>query len=263
MPFVQPDKIKYFQFDLFADAPIDHAIFTRQGGVSQGQWASLNMGLTVGDNPAHVQQNKQAAFDLMGRDMRGFGDSWLVHGTNVIVYDQPGLPNEDSEAYRADIVLTNHPDVTLFMRVADCVPLILYDPVKRAVGLVHAGWQGTVQKAAGAAVKAMERRYGSRPADLQVGIGPSIGPQKYEVGDNVIAAVQEAFEADAKDLLPKYGESTHFDLWAANELTLREAGVTQVERADLCTATQLDDWFSHRAEQGKTGRFGLLVGLGV
>jgi copper oxidase (laccase) domain-containing protein len=127
--------------------------------------------------------------------------------------------------------------------------------------MVHSGWLGTVRGAARAAVEAMQARYGSEPADILAAIGPAIGPDHYEVGADVIARVRATFGAEADALLPSYGKSTHFDLWKANQLLLAQAGVNQVEVAGICTACHTEDWFSHRGEKGRTGRFGALIGL--
>jgi hypothetical protein len=147
------------------------------------------------------------------------------------------------------------------MRFADCVPLVLYDARRHAAGLVHAGWLGTVRKAAAAAVQAMNRVYGSRPADLQAGIGPSIGPDHYEVGADVQARVREAFGEASEAFLQDVGGRLHFDLWSANRWLLEREGVDNVEVAEVCTACQPADWYSHRGERGRTGRFGAIVAL--
>jgi polyphenol oxidase len=164
---------------------------------------------------------------------------------------------------KADAILTSSPGLTLYMRFADCVPVLLYDPVRRVVGLVHAGWQGTVVRTAAAAVERMMAEYGSRPADILAGIGPSIGPDHYEVGVDVIQRVQAAFPEHAEALLQSNGsrERAHLDLWLANQVVLEEAGVKRIETAGLCTACDLDHWYSHRAEKGRTGRFGALIAL--
>lgn len=260
MPFHQPDQIKYFTFESFSALGVRHAVFTRQGGVSQPPWDSLNMGLTVGDDPAAVMRNWVLAFETVGRDEVTLSDSWLVHGSNVLVYEQP-RPKAQKTPPKADIILTDKPEVSLFMRYADCTPILLVDPVRRALGLAHAGWKGTVLKVAQRAVEAMIAQYGSRPQDLYAGIGPAIGPARYEVGPEVVAEVREAFGADAAELLPRFGTSTHFDLWRANWLSLEQAGVQHIELSGLCTVAQNEDWFSHRAEHGKTGRFGVLLAL--
>ncbi len=147
------------------------------------------------------------------------------------------------------------------MRFADCTPLLLFDPVKYTIGIAHAGWMGTVKQVAAAAVNAMTAAYGSRPEDILAGIGPSISPDHYEIGPDVITRVREAYPEDADKLLIHREGHIYFDLWQANELTLKNAGVRSVEISGLCTACHPEDWFSHRAEEGKTGRFGALIGL--
>lgn len=260
MPFQQPDRVRYLTFDSLTLKGLTHAVFTRIGGESRGYLSSLNVGLTVGDDPEIVARNRQHAFQALNRPTSTLSDSWLVHQDHVLIYDAP-RPSDQQVPAKADIILTDNPAVTLFMRYADCVPILLYDPVKKAIGLAHAGWQGTVLKVAQSAVAAMQSRYGTHPADLLAAIGPSISPQRYQVGPEVVQQVNQAFGADAPALLPQYGDATHFDLWAANQLTLEQAGLQQVELAGICTADNTADWFSHRAEQGKTGRFGVLLAL--
>jgi YfiH family protein len=147
------------------------------------------------------------------------------------------------------------------MRFADCVPILLYDPGRRVVGLVHAGWKGTVARIASAAVQAMRDQWGTQPDEIQAGIGPSIGAHHYSVGPDVITEVEKAFGQDANSLLPAQDGGVQFDLWAANRLVLEQGGVRDIETAGLCTACDLSSWFSHRAEPGGTGRFGAIIAL--
>jgi len=109
----------------------------------------------------------------------------------------------------------------------------------------------------------MQERYGSNPVDILACIGPSIGPDHYEVGEDVIQRAKQLFSEDSHQVLHAYGNSIHFDLWKANQLLLQRAGVTQIEIAGICTACHTEDWYSHRAEKGKTGRFGALISLAV
>jgi YfiH family protein len=260
MAYHQSGSIRYFSFDLFQNTGVVQAVFTRRGGVSPEPWDSLNVGLTVGDDPQHVIRNRELAFAAVRRAPETLSDSWLVHGHDAVIYDQP-RPAGQKTPPKADIILTDNSEVTLFMRYADCVPIVLVDPVRRAIALAHAGWAGTVQHAAGHAVRAMQERYGSRPQDLLAGIGPAIGPERYEIGPEVVRAVHDAFGSQAEELLPRFGASTHLDLWAANRLTLAWAGVEQIEVSGLCTAEHNQDWYSHRSEDGRTGRFGVLLAL--
>src|SRR5512140_989720 len=157
MPFQSRGEVKYFQFSRFAPG-IEHAILTRQGGVSPAPWASLNLGSTVGDDLERVRQNRVLALAVLDRTPDSVFDAWQVHGTDVAVAEAPRP--QDVPHPQADIILTDRPGVTLMMRFADCVPVLLYDPVKNVIGLAHAGWMGTVRGTITAAVGAMQERFG-------------------------------------------------------------------------------------------------------
>jgi len=221
-------------------------------------WASLNVGGLRGDDPARVMENRVRAFRTLGRDPDSVYDVWQVHSADVICTDRPRPPHPH---VKADAILTNRPEITLFMRFGDCVPILLYDPVQGVVGLAHAGWQGTVRGTVSKAIEGMQSAYGSRPEDIFAAIGPSIGAHHYEVGPEVVSAVHGVFNEEAREILPEIDGATHFDLWAANRLLLERAGVRNIEVAGLCTACHLEDWYSHRGEQGNTGRFGALIAL--
>ncbi len=256
MPFTTHNGLRFYQFDSLA---VRHAVFTRRGGVSPYPWDSLNVGGTVGDDIERVRRNRMLAFETLGCNPASIFDVWQVHSADVVCADAPRRPDEPYQ--KADIILTDAPHVTLFMRFADCVPILLHDPRKNVIGVAHAGWQGTVADVAGAAVNAMRARYGSNPADILACIGPSIGPDHYEIGEDVIVQVERTFGEDALLMLPRHGGRVHFDLWKANHSLLERAGVRRIELAGICTACHTDDWFSHRAERGKTGRFGALIAL--
>jgi len=258
MPFQSNSEIRYYQFESFDDG-IVQAIFTRRGGVSPQPWAGLNLGGTVGDDTTRVAENRRRALLALDRPFDSVYDVWQVHSANVVVAEVPRPPAVPHR--QADVILTDKPGVTLMMRFADCVPILLYDPARKVIGIAHAGWLGTVRGAVRVAVEAMQARFGSQPGDIHAGIGPSIGPDHYEVGPDVVAQVSQAFEAEASGLLIERGSSVYFDLWAANRLLLEKAGVKQIELAGLCTACFTEDWFSHRAEHGRTGRFGALIAL--
>jgi polyphenol oxidase len=258
MPFSQSGDLRYFTFESLDENGLLHAVFTRRGGISPAPWASLNMGGTVGDDNLRVAENRRLAFQTKNRRFESMYDVWLVHGSQVVRVDGP---RDKAEIQKADAVITNNRDATLFMRFADCVPLLFHDPVRKAIGLAHAGWQGTVKKTASAVVEAMQAAYGSRPANIIAGIGPSIAAHHYPVGENVAVKVRESFGIEASSLLISANGEVKFDLWAANRLILEEAGIRRIETSGLCTACDTGDWYSHRAEAGKTGRFGVLMGL--
>ena len=259
MPFSQVGELRYYQFDLYRLPGLVHGVFTRQGGVSPAPWASLNLGGLSGDSKENVVENRRRIFDVVGRPVESIYDAWQVHGTHIICPDK--ARPLDLAHVKADGILTDNPQVTLFMRFADCVPIFLYDPVRRVVGLAHAGWQGTVHKIAQITVERMVAEYGSYPGDILAAIGPSIGPDHYEIGPDVADQVKAAFPDDAPRFLSEVQGKTFFDLWQTNLVILEKAGVIRTQLAGLCTACNTQDWYSHRAEHGKTGRFGALIGL--
>ena len=259
MPFDSCDGLKRYTFPLLDDQPVLHGIFTRQGGVSPAPLASLNLGGYLGDPRDNQIENRRRIFAACDRPVETIYDAWQVHGTHVICVEQP-RPLE-TEHVKGDAILTDRPGVTLFMRFADCVPVMLYDPARRVVGLVHAGWRGTVERIAGVAVGRMVEEYGSRPQDILACVGPSICADHYQVGPEVAAAVQTSFGAHSAELLAQRNGSVHLDLWTANRLALEECGVRAVQVSGLCTACNTGDWYSHRAENGQTGRFGALIAI--
>jgi YfiH family protein len=257
MPFHQPDSIRYFTFSSFEEAGVKHAIFTRKGGVSPEPWKGLNVGGTVGDDPQRVAENRKRAFQALERQIDSLYDVWQVHSAEVASTDSPRPLNVPH--LKADAILTDRQEVTLFMRFADCVPILLVDPSRKVAGVAHAGWQGTVKRVAQAAVQAMQERYGCQVENILAGIGPSIGAHHYPIGPEVADQVRMVFGAEAEALLPPCNGAVQFDLWAANRLILEQAGIRKIEVASHCTACDLENWFSHRAEAGRTGRFGALI----
>ncbi|GAB4492911.1 MAG: peptidoglycan editing factor PgeF [Anaerolineales bacterium] len=262
MPFLTaPNGVRYYQFESFP-AALKQAVFTRQGGLSPAPWQSLNFGNTVGDERPRVRQNRHLAFEALGRNPASMFDVFQVHSADVVLVNAPHPHFNNPPELRADAMLTDNPRVTLLMRFADCTPILLYDPRRGVAGIAHAGWLGTVRKAAARAVEMMRAAYGCRPADILAAIGPAIGPDHYEIGADVEEHARYAFGRDAESVLERgHGPKAHFNLWAANQLVLRQAGVEQVEIAGICTACHTADWYSHRAEKGQTGRFGALIAL--
>ncbi len=258
MPFRQHESLRFYQFESLTFPRVIQAIYTRHGGVSPDPWRSLNVGGTVGDDAGRVVENRQRSFRASDRDLDSIYDVWQVHSAAVV---QARAPRANRSPPQADAIITDNSKVTLFMRFADCVPIMLYDPARQAIGLVHAGWMGTVRGTVRAAVEAMIEAYHTDPHDLQAGIGPSIGPDHYVVGSDVVALVEKAFGRQAGRHIQVRDGRTHFNLWSANEEILESCGVRSIEVAGICTACHVEDWFSHRREHGKTGRFGALMAL--
>lgn len=266
------NEIVYFQFESLAGygreehggrekhgGRVQHAIFSRQGGVSPIPFHSLNLSVSVKDESANVFANRRRAYGLFGRDNDTAVHAHLVHGNTVT---RVTTANNGDYTPLSDGLITNEPGCALTMNFADCAPILLYDPANHAIGLGHAGWKGAVVDLPGAMVRAMQQEFGTNPAEIQAGIGPCIGWAHYEVDEPLVGEVKAVFP-DWERLLRRpevVGRSNryHFDLPAANHLRLQQAGVRQIEMAGLCTAERTDLFFSHRAEKGKTGRFGII-----
>lgn len=260
----QRGELIYYTFDSLQ--PLNHGVFTRAGGISPAPWQGLNVGGTVGDAVANVHHNHRLMYDALGLSGERACTVWQVHGADTVIVDGP-VPNRRWIAL-ADGMVTDRPGTPLVMRYADCTPILFYDPVNQVIGLAHAGWRGTVQGAGVSTLRAMQRAFGTDPAVVRVGIGPSIGPDRYQVGEEVVDAVQQHFGTLNGDMPdgplvkrdPLDG-TAYLNLWAANRLDLMRAGVAHIEVAGICTATRTDLFFSHRAERGQAGRFGVVMAL--
>jgi YfiH family protein len=230
--------------------------------VSRAPFDSLNLGGNVGDDPKAVRRNHERMYAALGVDDAKACTVWQVHSADVVIANAP--VNGRRWLAHADALMTDRADVPLSMRFADCTPILFHDPIKGVIAIAHAGWRGTVQGIAATVVRALAAAYGSKPADVRAGIGPAIGPRKYQVGGEVVAAAQEYFGTTAGLIRRDPVDSTaYLDLWAANRLDLEQAGVPteQIEVAGICTAEHVDEFFSHRQEKGKTGRFGAVIAL--
>lgn len=256
------EDMRYFEFESMVDnSSVVHGIFTRHGGVSDGNYRSLNVGFKVGDQLDKVQHNIERIEKALGIPLGRTHTTWQVHGADVCIVSQNrtlGWPPP-----QADTLITATKGVALMMRFADCVPIILYDPFKNVLALVHAGWRGTVARTVQAGVETMRDAFKVNPADILAGIGPSIGPDCYEVGSEVLDAFVGEFDTTGRSFFDRrpVRSRLHLDLWRANEFLLRESGVVHIEIARMCTACLTEDFYSHRAENGLTGRFAMVAAL--
>ena len=273
MPFIEKDGIRYYYFERLQSAGLIHGIFTRHGGVSPATWGSLNAGSRVWDTRASVAENIRRAVESLGRKSVSLAAVRQVHGSDVRVVtgglggagllqraDPERIPAQDPLS-ESDAMVSSDPEVTLFMRFADCVPILFFDPVRRAAGMAHAGWRGTVRKVAANTVRRMVAAFGSRPRDILAGIGPAICAEHYEVGAEVVEAFEESFAGLGLGALLKESNRPRLDLSGANRLLLQAEGLRDIEVSAECTAESRGQWYSHRAEGGKTGRFMALAGI--
>ncbi len=261
---------------------VRHLFSTRLGGVSEGFLSSMNLSYTRGDRKENVDENFRRIGTVLGRDMSDFVCTDQTHTANVrrVGYADKGKGIVLDKDYRdVDGIVTNEPGIVLSAFFADCVPLFFVDPVKRAVGLAHSGWKGTVRKIGKVTVQTMTEQFGSRPADIVAAIGPSICGDCYEVGEDVAGQFRQIFSdrEEAKEererihgrfgqrpLLTDRGNGKYLlDLWEANYRVMLEAGVPadQISVTDLCTCCNPELLFSHRASLGKRGNLGAFLML--
>lgn len=236
-------------------APFDTLIAaesTRHGGISPAPFQSLNLGINTTDDPAHVDENRRRFFEAIGAADVGFASSLQVHGTAVLHAVEAGR----YAGY--DALITNRPGLLIGVTVADCVPILVYDARRRAVGAAHAGWRGTAGRIVSRMLDAMQQQFGTSAGDCYAYVGTCIDERSFEVGPEVA----DQFE-DVHKLVKADSQRVCVNLQAANVKLLIDAGVPvgQISVSPYSTVLNNSDYFSHRAEQGQTGRMLAVIGL--
>ena len=238
---------------------IAHFCTDREGGASVGNYASFNMSPFSGDNPEDYNKNKSIICDQLGIASDKIIIPYQTHGTEILEIDDAfmQLPDKDKaqSLYGIDALITRLPGICIGITTADCVPLIFFDPQKPVIAVAHAGWRGTCGRIVEKTIQALMNRYQCNPADIRVVIGPSISPEVYEVGKEVV----DQFEQSGFDnslLITIRNNSYYLDLWMANRLTLENAGVKpwNIETSGICTFTEHERFFSARRLGIKSGR---------
>lgn len=262
------EKLPLLQFPLLSQcACVQHGFTTRAGGVSDGEWNSLNLSFTRGDDETAVRENFRRVAEVFGAAPEQIVCSMQTHTTNVRrVYAADGgagvtrtLPWTD-----VDGLITDEPGILLGTFYADCVPLYFADPVHRAIGLSHSGWRGTVARMGAVTIRAMADAFGSRPEDVLCAIGPSICQSCYEVSADVAEQFEAAFPGAGPELLyHTNGDKYQLNLWEANRRVLLDAGVLpeHLQITDLCTCCNPHNLFSHRYTGGRRGNLGAFLML--
>lgn len=306
----------YLQFEQYQQFPeIIHGIFTRLGGYSTTPSWGLNISTAASNNHDDALRNRLLVLQTLGIEIYPCATIWMVHGAEVTTLttaeawedwhpdwpyrsfslDQSGYPQgtlqwSSRPQRKADAMITQQRGIALAISVADCVPLLFYDPVQAAIGLTHAGWRGTARGIAAATIDALSEQFGSQAKDIRVGIGPAIGACCYEVSEQVQKLFHGQAEFTEVPTVPRYRnlvrESAVFsleqrersrrgtlatashsglylDLWETNRNQLLLAGIVpkHIEVLNICTSCNTDRFFSHRGEQGKAGRFPIILAL--
>lgn len=266
----EKNGVRYLQFPALIETGVCRHLFsTRKGGVSKGHLGTMNLSYSRGDEKENVDENFRRIAGVLDCAMEDFVLSHQTHTTNVkMVTEKDKGRGIVKELGYTDIdgLITNEPGIVLSTFYADCVPLFIVDPVKKAIGLSHSGWRGTVEKMGKVTIQKMTEEYGSNPEDIIAAIGPSICVDCYEVSMDVADAFKEAFkEADNLEqiVIPKSNEKAQLDLWQANLAVFLEAGVKRenIILPDICTACNKELLFSHRASNGKRGNLGAFLML--
>lgn len=240
----------------------------RDGGVSRAPYHSLNMGLHVGDIPEYVVENRSRVADAIGISLASWTYGEQVHDCHIQVVEQEhagrGTRSRADEFPCKDAFITREPGIVLAALFADCVPLYFVDPEHGAVGLAHGGWKGTVQDIAGQTIQAMGQEFGSRPEAIRSAIGPSIGACCYEVDQGLIAKVLQLTGLSGPPFfLPGAASGKYMlNLQEINKELMIKAGILphHIEITKLCTGCNLSQFFSHRMENGLTGRMAAWIG---
>ena len=242
---------------------ISHFVSTRIGGHSSPPYDSLNLSFNVGDDPEKVLKNRKLLAGTLGIPLTNLTTANQIHDGHVKIVSE-ALRGEGSTDYKGainatDAMVTNVPNICLMILLADCVPILFFDPSKRVIGVAHAGWKGTLRFVAQNTLKVLRDHFGCSPQDIVLGIGPSIGPCCYQVGQEVLSQVEHVF-GTRKDYIRNESANGkgYFDLWTVNLIQLLQAGIPEknIEMAKICTCDHPNLFYSYRHEKGKTGRFG-------
>mgnify|MGYP004536649847 FL=1 len=262
----QQGELEYLVFPKLEETGVvEHLFTTRTGGVSSGIYSTMNLSYSRGDDPECVRENYRRIGEVLGTDPEHMVASKQTHTTNIRLATEADLGNgiTGPSAYDdVDGLATDIPGIALVTFYADCVPLYFVDPVKKAIGLAHSGWRGTVAGMGACMVQFMREHFHSDPKDLIAAIGPSICVVCYEVSEEVAEQFREGFPEEV--LQPGKAEGKYqLDLWKANESILLKAGILpeHLTVPDICTCHNPEYLFSHRASHGQRGNLAAFLML--
>ena len=250
------DGVPFLSYPMLEETGIVyHGFSTKLGGVSKGCWATMNISTTRGDDPEDVEENQRRIARAIGVKPEDMTFTNQTHTTNVAVVR---AEDKGRRFMETDGMITNVPGICLVTFYADCVPLYFVDPVKKAIGLSHSGWRGTVGNIAQVTVDALIREYNANPAYIKAVIGPGICRGCYEVSEDVAVQFQKKYLPQEAEHIVTPGKSVgkyQLDLQLANYYNLIHAGIhpEHIAVADVCTCCNSDLLFSHRATKGRRG----------
>lgn len=264
---LQKNDVVYLASEGFmAAGGVAHGFSTRHGGVSSGIYATMNLGSTRGDDPALVRENFRRFCAAVGADDDHLVMTTQVHGTLIrpVNFADVETDSYDNWEHECDGLITNLPGLALTVFSADCIPILLYDPVQRVIAAVHAGWRGTAGDIAGKAARMMQTDYHCNPADILAAIGPGISPCHFETHSDVPDAMMAALgELSDPYIAPLKNGKFQVDLKGLNAALLRRSGLScnHIDTSTDCTACLSDKYWSHRITQGKRGSQAAVIQL--
>ena len=225
---------------------------TRKGGTSEGAFASLNLGAFTNDLKEAVQQNKELLYSDLGINGDQIASSFQCHGNEVLSVVEPGY----YEGF--DALITNKKNIFLQILVADCTPMLLFDPIHEVVAAIHAGWRGTANAIVQKTLDNMTLHFHTNPSDCFAYVGTCISQSYFEVDDDVAQYFDQEFY-----VFDKVKDKYFIDLKGCNARALSDAGLMKnhIAISPFCTVKDNDLFFSHRYEKGITGRFGVIIGM--
>jgi YfiH family protein len=246
---------------------ITHAVSTRGGGFSSGNYNSLNLSFQVGDEENRVIKNHQTLSQTLSFDLSSLVTCQQVHQDTIALVDEGYLKKDcffpHNSIPKTDALVTDVPGITLMTRYADCVPLLFYDPKTHTVAMAHAGWKGTLAHIGQKTVEILVNEYHCQPQHILAALGPSIGPCCYQINSTMADQAEKILPRAQEYISESSEDGLFFNLWQANKKQLKSAGIKDEHLycAEICTACNRDLFFSYRKEEGITGRFGALIGL--
>lgn len=248
-------RIKLYQFDILAAVPeIKHFVSGRKGGKSEGGLNELNLSYNVNDDPENVDHNRWLLASTLDVPAGKLVFPQQTHSTNVKLINRLNYTEEHKET---DALITNTKGIFIGVMSADCVPILIYDPVHKAVAAIHAGWRGTIGKIVERTLKAMVENFGTGTSEIIACLGPSICQEEYEVGPEVVEEFEKVFGKEDGLIKRSDNNKGYLDLTKANKLQLLEMGVksANIEVSDFCTYQDNDKFFSARRSKNSDGRF--------
>lgn len=257
----------YFFPNLIHHPGLLHAISTRQGGVSTGNYSSLNLGFHVGDLHDRVLDNHHRVSKSLEFDLGSLVSCQQIHHDTVALIGKEYLKTSSylpgKMIEQTDALITDIPGITLMTRHADCVPLLFFDPKKSIAAVAHAGWKGTLAHIGPKTVDVLAKEYNCQRKDIQAGVGPSIGPCCYHISNTMADLASEKLIKGNLFVREGSDNKLSFDLWQANRKQLLAAGIPEenIYSSRACTSCKVDHFFSYRKEKKVTGRFAAFIGL--